>query len=172
MPGGGSVKHRLDTVDDNSQTMSYTVVEGDGSATTSFISELQFRDDGIDKTEATWTLHYEAGNDDVVDQMKTMVVITLKTFARAAMELKRIVRHTRTLEAPVDIMWNILMHEDIILPKVIPHIIAAFEWLEGNGEPGSIRLLKLGHGMITSNMPTTKCARIASFFTVADNTKS
>jgi len=164
VPGGGSVKHRLDTVDDNSQTMSYTVIEGDGNAT-SFVSELQFREDGTDKTEATWTLQCEAGNDEVVKQMKTMVVITLKTFARAAMEFKRIVRHTRTLEAPVDIMWNILMHEDVILPKVIPHIIAAFEWLEGNGEPGSIRLLKLGHAIpggkhvierIDINDPVTK----------------
>jgi len=67
----------------------------------------------------------------------------LKTFEKAAVQ-KRVVRHTRTLEASADTLWNILMHEDVVLPKVIPHIIASFEYLEGNGEVGSIRLMKLG----------------------------
>jgi hypothetical protein len=145
---GGSVKHRLEKVDNEGKTMGYTVLPEDevSGSYSSFGAEMKFTGVGEDKTEVTWTAKYEpVGEAGTPEEVKEMVVITLKTFERAVTE-KRVVRHTRTLEAPADTIWNILMHEDVILPKVIPHIIASYEFLEGNGEAGSIRLLKLGHG--------------------------
>jgi hypothetical protein len=146
---GGSVKHRLEKVDNEGKTMGYTVLPEDevSGSYSSFGAEMKFTGVGEDKTEVTWTAKYEpVGEAGTPEEVKEMVVITLKTFERAVTE-KRVVRHTRTLEAPADTIWNILMHEDVILPKVIPHIIASYEFLEGNGEAGSIRLLKLGHAI-------------------------
>lgn len=146
IPGAGSVKHRIDLVDDESKTLAYTVLGGDPSYS-SFAAEMKFSPADDNTTEVIWTAKYEpVGEAGPPEHIKKNVIVTLKTFEKAVME-NRVVRHTQTLNAPADTIWNILMHEDVILPKVIPHIIASYEFLEGNGEPGSIRLLKLGHGM-------------------------
>lgn len=75
-----------------------------------------------------------------------IVVIILKVFEKVVIE-KWIVWYMRILEVFVDIIWNILMYEDVILLKVIFYIIEFYEFLEGNGEVGSICLFKLGYGM-------------------------
>ena len=153
------MKHQVDKVDNETKTLGYTVLphEDQVSSYSSFIAEMKFAATQDNNTEATWTAKYErVGDAGPPEDVKEMVVITLKTFEKAVME-KRVVRHTRTLEAPADTIWDILMHEDVILPKVIPHIIASYEFLEGNGEPGSIRLLKLGHGMHSDNLACVNC---------------
>lgn len=147
LPGARKVKQHVDVVDDNSRTLAYTVIEGDISSYSSFKVELKFIPAGESETEAIWTVKYvPVGEAGPPESIRDIVAITLKAFEKAVTE-KRIVRHTRTLEAPADTIWNILMHEDVILPKVIPHIIESYEFLEGNGEAGSIRLLKLGHAI-------------------------
>ncbi|XP_024368704.1 uncharacterized protein [Physcomitrium patens] len=150
IPGAGSVKHRIDLVDDESKTLAYTVLGGDPSYS-SFAAEMKFSPADDNTTEVIWTAKYEpVGEAGPPEHIKKNVIVTLKTFEKAVME-NRVVRHTQTLNAPADTIWNILMHEDVILPKVIPHIIASYEFLEGNGEPGSIRLLKLGHAIPNGN---------------------
>ncbi|KAG0606201.1 hypothetical protein M758_9G121800 [Ceratodon purpureus] len=145
--GGGSVKHQVTKVDNETKTLGYTVLPEEDTIYSSFVSEMKFTATGDNTTEVTWTAKYEpVGEAGPPEEAKQMVIITMKAFERAVSE-KRVVRHNRTLEAPCDTIWNILMHEDVILPKIIPHIIASYEFLEGNGEPGSIRLLKLGHAI-------------------------
>lgn len=143
------MKQQVDKIDNETKTLGYTVIDGDESKYSSFVAELHFSPtEDNNKTEATWTVKYEpVGEAGPPENALKMVIITLKTFEKAALQ-KRVVRHTRVLEAPVDTIWNILMHEDVILPKIIPHIIFSYEFLEGNGEAGSIRLLKLGHGTV------------------------
>jgi hypothetical protein len=157
------VKHRLDKVDNEGKTMGYTVLpeeEAVSGSYSSFGAEMKFTGVGEDKTEVTWTAKYEpVGEAGPPEDVKEMVIITLKTLERAVME-NRVVRHTRTLEAPADAIWELLMHEDVILPKVIPHIIDSFEYLEGHGEPGSIRLLRLGHGKHIPNFTPENFQRI------------
>ena len=156
--GGGSVKHQVTKVDNETKTLGYTVLPEEDTMYSSFVSEMKFTATGDNTTEVTWTAKYEpVGEAGPPEEAKQMVIITMKAFERAVTE-KRVVRHNRTLEAPCDTIWNILMHEDVILPKIIPHIIASYEFLEGNGEPGSIRLLKLGHGMHIANL-TLNCHR-------------
>jgi hypothetical protein len=147
-PEAGFVKQQIDKIDNETKTLGYTIIDGDESKYSSFVAELQFTPtEDNNKTEATWTVKYEpVGEAGPPENALKMVIITLKTFEKAALQ-KRVVRHTRVLEAPVDTIWNILMHEDVILPKIIPHIIFSYEFLEGNGEAGSIRLLKLGHAI-------------------------
>lgn len=147
IPGAGFIKQRVDKIDNETKTVGYTIVDGDLSSYSSFAAELHFAPTGDgNQTTATWTAKYEpVGEAGPPEKALKMVIVTMKTFEKAVLQ-KRVVRHTRTLEAPVDTIWNILMHEDVILPKIIPHIIASYEFLEGNGEAGSIRLLKLGHG--------------------------
>lgn len=151
------MKHRIDKVDNETKTLGYSVIEGgDESSYRSFAAEIQFSPakEENNKTEATWTVKYEpVGEAGAPETALKMVIVTLKTFEKAAVQ-KRVVRHTRTLQAPVDTIWNILMHEDRILPNIIPHIIASYEFLEGNGEAGSIRLLKLGHGTFLLSAPS------------------
>lgn len=152
------MKHHVQKVDHETKTLGYSVLdEGEGvSSYSSFAAEMQFTATEDNKTEATWTAKYEpVGEAGPPEGVKEMVVITLKTMEKAVAE-KRVVRHTRTLEAPADSIWNILMHEDVILPKIIPHIIASYEFLEGNGEAGSIRLLKLGHGTLCGQLTPSR----------------
>lgn len=140
-PGAGFVKQQVDKVDNETKTLGYTIIDGDESKYSSFVAELHFSPtEDSNKTEATWTVKYEpVGEAGPPENALKMVIITLKTFEKAALQ-KRVVRHTRVLEAPVDTIWNILMHEDVILPKIIPHFIFYYKFLEGNGEVGSIRL--------------------------------
>ena len=144
------MKHQIRKVDNKTQTLEYTIFsfsEGDVVSSSFFDAKLKFSTDENEKTYAIWTLKYKYNvrEVDLLENVKKMAIIMVKTIERAVIE-KRIVRHTRVLQAPVDTLWDVLMHEHEVLPKAIPHIIASYNYIEGCGQCGSIRLLRLGHG--------------------------
>ncbi|KAG0568288.1 hypothetical protein KC19_6G009700 [Ceratodon purpureus] len=152
---GGSVKHEIGKVDNKTQTSEYTIFsfsEGDVVNPSFFEAKMKFIPEKNEQTCAIWTLKYKHNEDEVglLENVKKMAIIMVKTIERAVIE-KRIVRHTMVLKAPVDTLWDVLMHEHEVLPKAIPHIIASYNYIEGWGQCGSIRLLRLGHAIPGGN---------------------
>ncbi|KAL3676495.1 hypothetical protein R1sor_026443 [Riccia sorocarpa] len=54
--------------------------------------------------------------------------------------------HEVELEVPVAAIWGALKDQNTILPKLIPHAIASIDVVEGEGAPGSTRIVKFGSG--------------------------
>lgn len=52
--------------------------------------------------------------------------------------------HEVELEISAAALWDVLKDQEKILPKIIPEAIASIETVEGEGGPGSIRLIKFG----------------------------
>ncbi|CAM6063629.1 unnamed protein product [Sphagnum tenellum] len=55
--------------------------------------------------------------------------------------------HTEPLQCSADGIWEALKHADEILPAVMPDYFTKSVFLQGHGEPGTIRLVKTGPGM-------------------------
>lgn len=54
--------------------------------------------------------------------------------------------HTEVLQCNADAIWAAFQHADIILCNAIPDVFSKCEYVQGHGEPGSIRVLTLGPG--------------------------
>jgi hypothetical protein len=55
--------------------------------------------------------------------------------------------HTESLQCSSDGIWEACKHADEILPALMPDYFAKSVFLQGHGEPGSIRIVKMGPGM-------------------------
>jgi hypothetical protein len=55
--------------------------------------------------------------------------------------------HTEPLRCSADGVWEACKHADEILPAVMPDYFTKSVFLQGHGEPGSIRVVKRGPGM-------------------------
>jgi hypothetical protein len=142
IPQEGAAKERLDTIDDETKTLKYTILEGDPRYT-NFTGEVHFEADGK-QTVATWTGRYDpVGDAGPPEHIKEVSVLLLKTFEKAILA-KRTMTHTGTLEATPDAIWNAVKQENSILPKALPHIFESCTWIHGHGEIGSVRVCKMG----------------------------
>ncbi len=142
----GEVKERMDKFDDATKTLGYTVLEGDPRYS-SFSAEIKFVSVGETSSEAIWTATYEpVGDVGPPEHIKQIVVLVFKTLERAVLSRKTL-SHTEVLDASPDAIWEACKHVDELLPKAIPEFFASFTFLQGHGEPGSIRVIKLGPGM-------------------------
>lgn len=152
IPHAGQVKERMDKFDDESKTLGYTVLEGDPRYS-HFSAEMQFVPVG-ETTEAIWTAKYEpVGDMGPPEHIKAIAILVFKTFERAVLE-KKTMTHTEVLEASPDAIWKTCKHVDEILPKAMPQFFASTTMLKGHGEPGSIRVVKMGPGNHTLNSLT------------------
>jgi hypothetical protein len=52
--------------------------------------------------------------------------------------------HTEVLQCSADDIWGACKHADDILPHLMPDFFTKSVFLQGHGEPGSIRIVKLG----------------------------
>jgi hypothetical protein len=142
----GDVKERLDKFDDASKTLEYTVLEGDPRYS-SFIAEMKFVSVGETSCEAIWTATYEpVGDMGPPEHIKEIMVLACKTLERAVLARKTL-SYTAVLDASPDAIWEACKHADELLLKAMPEFFASFTYLKGHGEPGSIRLVKMGPGM-------------------------
>ncbi len=57
------------------------------------------------------------------------------------------VSHTEPLQCSADGIWEACKHADEILPALMPDYFTKSVFLQGQGEPGSIRIVKMGPGM-------------------------
>jgi hypothetical protein len=55
--------------------------------------------------------------------------------------------HTEPLQCSADGIWEACKHADEILPALMPDYFTKSVFLQGHGEPGSIRVVKMGPGM-------------------------
>jgi hypothetical protein len=56
--------------------------------------------------------------------------------------------HTEPLQCSADGIWEACKHADEILPALMPDHFKKSVFLQGHGGPGSIRVVKMGPGMI------------------------
>ncbi len=142
----GEVKERMDKFDDATKTLGYTVLEGDPRYS-SFSVEMKFVPVGATSCEAIWTATYEPiGDVGPPEHVKQIVVLVFKTLERAVLARKTL-SYTEVLDASPDAIWEACKHSDELLPKAMPEFFGSFSYLQGHGEPGSIRVVKMGPGM-------------------------
>jgi hypothetical protein len=142
----GEVKERMDKFDDATKTLGYTVLEGDPRYSC-FSSEMKFVSVGETSCEAIWTATYEpVGDMGPPEHIKQIVVLVFKTLERAVLA-KKTLSYTEVLDASPDAIWKASKHADELLLKELPEYFASITWIKGHGEPGSIRVVKLGPGM-------------------------
>jgi len=139
----GEVKERMDKFDDATKTLGYTVLEGDPRYSC-FSAEMKFVSVGETSCEAIWTATYEpVGDMGPPEHIKQIVVLVFKTLERAVLSRKTL-SHTEVLDASPDAIWEACKHADELLLKEMPEFFASFTFLQGHGEPGSIRVVKMG----------------------------
>lgn len=143
IPRAGAAKERLDTMDDATKTLTYTVVEADPRYT-NFTGEVKFESTGPNQTTATWTGKYDpVGDVGPPEHIKDVTSLMFKTFEKAIKAKKTLV-HTGTLDATPEAIWKAVKVENSILPKALPHIFESCTFIHGNGEVGSVRVCKMG----------------------------
>ncbi|XP_024380963.1 uncharacterized protein [Physcomitrium patens] len=143
IPQAGAAKERLDTVDDATMTLSYTVVEGDPRYV-NVTGVVSFASTGEKQTKATWTSKYDVvGEAGPPEHVKNITALMFKTFEKAV-QSKKTATHTETLDASPDAIWSAVKQENAILPKALPHLFESCTFAKGNGEVGSIRISKMG----------------------------
>jgi hypothetical protein len=79
------------------------------------------------------------------EHIKQIVVLVFKTLEQAVLWRKTL-SHTEVLAASPDAIWEACKHADELLPKAMPEFFASSTFLQGHGEPGSIRVVKMGPG--------------------------
>jgi hypothetical protein len=152
----GEAKERIDKFDDATKTLGYTVLGGDPRYS-SFSAEAKLVPVGETSSEVVWTATYEpVGDMGPPEHIKQIVVLAFKTLERAVLSRKTL-SHTEVLDASPDAIWEACKHADELLPKAMPEFFASSTFLQGNGEPGSIRVIKMGPGMkkLTRNLLTS-----------------
>jgi hypothetical protein len=169
IPHAGEVKERMDKFDDATKTLGYTVLEGDPRYS-SFSAEMKFVSVGETSCEAIWTATYEPiGDMGPPEHIKQIVVLVFKTLERAVLARKTL-SHTEVLDASPDAIWEASKHADELLPKAIPEFFASFTYVQGHGEPGSIRVVKMGPGM--KKWPSQSCHKQPSCTPIIQETQS
>jgi len=145
IPQAGAAKERLDKVDDATRTLSYTVVEGDPRYA-NFTAEVHFEATGEKQTAATWTAKYDpVGEAGPPEHVKNISILIFKTFEKAILA-KKTATHTEVLDASPDAIWKVVQDENAVLPKALPQIFESISFVQGSGEPGSVRVCKMGPG--------------------------
>jgi hypothetical protein len=143
IPQAGAAKERLDKVDEATKTLSYTVVEGDPRYT-NFSADVHFESTGEKTSTATWTAKYDpVGEAGPPEHIKSISILMFKTFEKAVLA-KKTATHTEVLNVSPDDIWRVIKDENTILPKALPQIFQSIEFVQGSGEPGSVRLCKMG----------------------------
>jgi hypothetical protein len=66
--------------------------------------------------------------------------------------------HTEVLQCSADDIWGACKRADDILPNLMPDFFTKSVFLQGHGEPGSIRIVKLGPGL---TLLTLLCLRFS-----------
>lgn len=61
--------------------------------------------------------------------------------------MSRTLSHSVVLQAPAEDIWEACKHADKILCDLMPEYFAKTEFLQGHGEPGSIRVITMGPGV-------------------------
>jgi hypothetical protein len=149
----GEVKERMDKFDDATKTLGYTVLKGDPRYS-SFSAEMKFV--AVDETscEAVWTATYEpVGDMGPPTHIQQIIVLVFKTLERVVLSTKTL-SHTEVLDSSPDAMWEACKHADELLPRAMPEFFASSTFLQGHGEPGSIRVVKMGPGLEKKNSHT------------------
>ncbi len=149
----GEVKERMDKFDDATKTLGYTVLESDPRYS-SFSAEMKFV--AVDETscEAVWTATYEpVGDVGPPTHIQQIVVLVFKTLERVVLSTKTL-SHTEVLDSSPDAIWEACKHADELLPTAMPEFFASSTFLQGHGEPGSIRVVKMGPGLKKKNSHT------------------
>jgi hypothetical protein len=80
------------------------------------------------------------------EHVKQIVVLVFKTLERAVLARKTL-SFTEVLDASPDAIWEACKQANELLLKELPEFFASFTFLQGHGEPGSIRVVKMGPGM-------------------------
>jgi len=143
IPQAGAAKERLDKVDEATRTLSYTVVEGDPRYT-NFTADVHFEASGEKQTAATWTAKYDpVGEAGPPEHIKNVSILMFKTFEKAVLA-KKTATHTEVLDASPDAIWKVVQDENAVLPKALPQIFESISFVQGSGEPGSVRVCKMG----------------------------
>ncbi len=136
----------MDKFDDATKTVGYTVLEGYNQYS-SFSAEMIFVPVDETSSKVVWTAKYEPiGDAGPPEYIKERAVLVFKTLERAALSSKTL-SHTEVLDASPDAIWEACKHVNEWLPKAMPEFFASSTFLKGHGEPGSIRVVKLGPGM-------------------------
>ncbi|XP_024392222.1 uncharacterized protein [Physcomitrium patens] len=142
IPHVGQIKERVDKFDDATMTMAATVLEGDPRYS-SFSEQVQLVPKG-DTTEATWTAKYEpVGDMGPPEEKKALSALMLKTLERAVLD-KKTLTHVQTLDVSPEDIWKACERVDDILAKAMPQFFETVTLLNGHGEPGSVRVVKMG----------------------------
>ncbi|CAK9864184.1 unnamed protein product [Sphagnum jensenii] len=108
-PHAAEVKERMDTFDDPTKTLGYTVLEGDR------LRQSLSRQHGAFQS-------LEDQNNDLLN----------------------VFRRTHVSDGFVYAIWEACKHADELLPKAMPEFLTSSTFLQGHGEPGSIRVVKMG----------------------------
>lgn len=48
---------------------------------------------------------------------------------------------------PLEQLWKMTKTTDLVFPKMLPHLVAKSEKLEGDGGAGTVRIVTLGDGI-------------------------
>lgn len=60
--------------------------------------------------------------------------------------MSQTISHTEVLQVRADELWEAVKQADTLMRANMPEFFAKSEYVQGNGEPGSIRVIILGSG--------------------------
>jgi hypothetical protein len=80
-------------------------------------------------------------------QLKLGCILYFTLQLAAANNMVHALSHTEPLQCSADGIWEACKHADEILPTLMPDYFTKSIFLQGHGEPGSIRIVKMGPGM-------------------------
>lgn len=66
--------------------------------------------------------------------------------------MSQTISHTEVLQVRADELWEAAKQVETLLPAYMPDSFKKSEYLQGNGEPGSIRVITLGSGFSPSRL--------------------
>jgi hypothetical protein len=137
------VTERMDKIDEATKSFGYTVLEGYPQYS-SFSAEMTFVPVDETSSKVEWIGKYEPiGDVGPPVYIKERAVLVFKTLEHAALSSKTL-SHTDVLDASIDAIWEASKHVNEWLPKALPEFFASSSYVQGHGEPGSIRVVKLG----------------------------
>nr|XP_043613322.1 MLP-like protein 34 [Erigeron canadensis] len=156
-----SAKYKVDAIDASNFTYSYSFFEGDNlmgilHSITSHVKIVPSADDGgcVNKQTITYVCKGdEKPSEDFLKKEKEVYENTYKAMEAYA------VAHPETFMAsiainievasqyPADKVFKVFSQFDSIAPKVNPQVFKSIETIEGNGDAGTIKVLKFGDGV-------------------------
>jgi hypothetical protein len=136
----------MDKIDEATKSFGYTVLEG-YSQYSYFSAEMTFVPVDETSSKVEWIGKYEpVGDAGPPVYIKERAVLVFKTLERAALSSKTL-SYSDVLDASIDAVWEACKHVNEWLPRALPEYFTSSTYVQGNGEPGSIRVAKLGPGM-------------------------